>query len=628
MDKKVSDYILKQVEKPVRYTGGEYNSVVKNPGDVDIRFAFCFPEVYDIGMSYLGLQILYGMLNERSDTYCERVFAPWVDMETKMRENDIKLFTLETGDEVRKFDFLGFNLLYEMTYTNVLNVLDLSGISIYSKDRGEDEPIVCAGGPCANNPEPLADFIDFFNIGDGEAKLDEVLDLYKEHKKSGGKRREFLEKIARLDGIYVPAFYDVKYNEYGTIKSVDVINENAKPVVGRVVVADLNTSYFPDKPIVPFLETVHNRITLEVFRGCIRGCRFCNAGFMYRPIRTKSVDTLMKQLDAQVKNTGFEEISLVSLSTSDYSGLPELADKIINKYSKQHISLSLPSLRIDEFSLDLMNRLQEVRKSGLTFAPEAGTQRMRDMINKGLTEEEILEGCRLAFEGGWNRVKLYFMMGLPGETDEDIIGIADLARKIVGEYFKVPKEIRANGISINISASCYVPKHNTPFQWESQNIHEEFERKQRLLRDEIKKVKQANYKYHDAKTSVVEGVLSRADRKIGKIIYDVWKKGARFEGWSDHFDYTKWQEAFLENGMSMDFYNTRKREVDEILPWDHINVGVSKKFLVKEKEKALRGEVTPNCKVKCNRCGDWRRDVGGVKSESICEMQRGGGIIL
>ncbi|HAN09499.1 MAG TPA: TIGR03960 family radical SAM protein [Clostridiales bacterium] len=613
----VPDYILKQVEKPVRYTGGEYNMVVKNPEDVDIRFALCFPDVYDIGMSHLGLQILYGMYNARKDIYCERVFAPWTDMEAKMRENDIKLCTLETQDEVRNFDFLGFSFLYEMCYTNVLNILDLSGVSLYSKDRGEDEPIVCAGGPCVNNPEPMADFIDYFYIGDGEVKYNEIFDMYKKHKKNGGKRKEFLEKIANIDGIYVPAFYDVDYNVDGTVKSINVINENAKPVVNRVFVADLNTSYFSDKPIVPFLETVHNRVTLEVFRGCIRGCRFCNPGLMYRPIRSKTVDTLMKQLEVQVRNTGFEEISLVSLSTSDYEGLNELTNRIMDKYSKDHISLSLPSLRVDEFSLELMNRLQEVRKSGLTFAPEAGTQRMRDIINKGISEEEILSGCRLAFEGGWNRVKLYFMMGLPGETDEDIVGIAELTKKIVGEYFKVPKDKRANGISVNVSASCFVPKHNTAFQWESQNTYEEFERKQRILKGALRQVKQATYRYHDAKTSVIEGILTRADRKVGKVIFDVWKSGVKMEAWSEYFDYKKWLEAFSENNMTIEFYNTRKREDDEIMPWDHINVGVSKKFLLREKVKSQLEEVTKNCKQMCAGCGDWKTDDG----DSVCEMK-------
>lgn len=603
----VSDYILKQVEKPARYTGGELNMVKKDASKVDVRFALCFPDSYEIGMSHLGMQILYGMFNAREDVYCERVFAPWNDMEEKMRENSIKLFGIESQEEIRKFDFVGFSILYEMAYTNILNMLDLAGIPLYSKDRTEEDPIICAGGPCVNNPEPMADFIDFFYIGEGEAKYDEIFDLYKEHK---GTKKEFLEKIATIDGIYVPEFYEVKYNEDNTIMKIEPISDKANTNIKKAIVADFNKAYFPEKPVVPFIEAVHNRITLEVFRGCIRGCRFCNPGFMYRPIRSKSVDTLMQQLEAQVRSTGYEEVSLISLSTSDYVGIGELTHQIIDKYSKEHISLSLPSLRIDEFSLDLMEKLGEVRKSGLTFAPEAGTQRMRDVINKGLTEEEILDGCRIAFEGGFNRVKLYFMMGLPTETDEDILGIAELVKKIIGQYFSVPKEKRSPGISVNLSASCFVPKHNTPFQWEAQNSYEDFERKQQILKSAIRQIKQAKYRYHDAKTSVIEGVLSRADRRIGKIIYDAWKLGAKFEAWSDYFDYSKWTEAFKINNTDIDFYNTRKRDITEVLPWDHINVGVNKEFLLKEKEKSEQCQVTQNCKSKCAGCG----------SMQYCEM--------
>ncbi len=599
----IPEEILLRVTKPARYIGGEINMVKKNPENVDIRFAFCFPDVYEIGMSHLGLEILYYFFNRREDTYCERVFAPWTDMEEIMREEKIPLFALESFDPLNKFDFIGFTLQYEMSYTNLINMLDLAGIPILSKDRkGKDYPIICAGGPCAYNPEPLADIVDFFYIGEGEAGLDKVLDLYKENKKNNGGREKFLESILDCGGIYVPEFYDVEYDETGEIKSFKPNHEKAPEKIMKLIVKDMDNVFYPERQLVPLIETVHSRAALEIFRGCIRGCRFCQAGFVYRPVREKSWDKLMEKANTLIENTGHEEISLISLSTSDYTGFAPLATGLINEFTDKKVNISLPSLRIDAFNLDIMNKVQEVRKSSLTFAPEAGTQRLRDIINKGLTEEEILEGAKLAFEGGWNRVKLYFMMGLPGETYDDIEGIAKLAESIADKYYEMPKENRSQPVSLVLSTACFVPKPFTPFQWEGQNTYQEFMEKQRFLKSKISR-KQIRYNYHDAYLSVLEGVIARGDRRVSKLIIRAWELGARFDGWTDLFKPGLWEQAFKDTGISIDFYSTRQRSTDEILPWDHLDIGVSKAFFKRELENSRNEKVTLNCRADCSGCG-------------------------
>lgn len=597
------DEILLQVEKPARYIGNEANMVVKNPLETDIRFAFCFPDTYEVGMSHLGLQILYFFLNRREDTYCERVFAPWYDMEEKMRENNIPLFALETGDSIKNFDFVGFTLQYEMSYTNILNMLDLAEIPMFCKDRGENDPIVIAGGPCAYNPEPLVDFIDIFYIGEGEVSYDELLDMYKEHKKSGGSRKDFLKKAVKIKGIYVPEFYTVEYNSDGTVASIEPNFEDAPKVIEKVIVKDMDKAFYPDKQLVPLIETVHDRVTLEVFRGCIRGCRFCQAGYVYRPVRERSKERILGLAESIVDNSGHEEIGLTSLSTGDYREFKELADGLLDRYSKDKVSISLPSLRIDAFSLDLMDRVQAVRKSGLTFAPEAGTQRLRDVINKGITEKEILDGCALAFDGGWTRVKLYFMVGLPTETEEDLQGIVDLSNNIVMKYFDIPKEDRKNKpISVVVSSACFVPKPFTPFQWAPQATVEEFFAKQKYVKTHMTK-RQVRYNYHEPELSSLEAVLARGDRRLGKLLYRAWQLGAKFDGWNDLFKYDVWMQAFEDTGLSKEFYANRERSYDEVLPWDHISIGVSKKFFINEAERAKQGIVTPNCRQKCAGCG-------------------------
>ena len=595
--------ILLQVEKPARYIGNEINMVKKNPDDMDIRIAFCFPDVYEVGMSHLGLQILYYFFNRRVDTYCERCFAPWYDMEEKMRENNIPLFALETGDALNKFDFVAFTLQYEMSYTNIINMLDLAGIPIWSAERGEDDPIVIAGGPCAYNPEPLADMIDVFYIGEGEVSYDEFLDLYRDMKKAGCTKAEFLEKCLKIEGIYVPKFYDVKYKENGEIESFTPNHPDAPKTIKKVIVKDMDTAFYPEKQLVPLIETVHDRVTLEVFRGCIRGCRFCQAGYVYRPVREKSCDKLLGLADSLLKNSGHEEISLTSLSTGDYRSFSELANGLIDKYAKDSVSISLPSLRIDAFSLDLMEKVQAVRKSGLTFAPEAGTQRLRDVINKGITEEEILNGCALAFSGGWTRVKLYFMVGLPTETDEDLLGIVKLSNAIVEKFFEIPKEERkGRPISVTVSSACFVPKPFTPFQWTAQSTVEEFMRKQKFVKTSMTR-KQVKYNYHEPELSSLEGVLARGDRKVGRVLYRAWELGAKFDSWNELFKYDVWMQAFKDTGISKEFYANRERSYDEILPWDHISIGVSKDFFIKEMEKAKAETVTPNCRKQCSGCG-------------------------
>ncbi|MCJ7856942.1 TIGR03960 family B12-binding radical SAM protein [Lachnospiraceae bacterium NSJ-143] len=602
MNKAVSDEILLQVDKPARYVGGEINMVKKNPSDVDIRFAFCFPDVYEVGMSHLGLQILYYFLNRREDTYCERAFAPWPDMEEKMRENGIELFSLESQQTLKNFDFVGFTLQYELCYTNVLNMLDMAGIHIKSKDRKEDEPLIICGGSCAYNAEPLADFVDIVYLGEGEVLYDELLDLYKEYKKAGKTKAEYLERLLDIDGIYIPKFYDVNYKPDGTIKSITPNHPKARKIIKKVIVNDMDSVFYPEKQLVPLIEVVHDRVTLELFRGCIRGCRFCQAGFIYRPVREKGYKTLLNQAENLVKNSGHEEISLISLATSDYTCFPQLANGLLDEYRDKNINISLPSLRIDSFSLDLMQKIQEVRKSSLTFAAEAGSQRLRDVINKNLTEENILSGCKLAFDGGWNKVKMYFMLGLPTETDEDLEAIADLCDKIVEKYFEIPKEQRPRPVTVNASASCFVPKPFTPFQWDKQDTYESFGRKGALVKNRIKR-KQVRFTYHNTMMSSLEGVMARGDRKVGNAVLRAWEMGCRFDSWTEMFDFEKWKKAFEDTGLSMEFYANRERSYDEILPWDHISVGVSKRFLAEERERAYKAQTTPNCRQECQNCG-------------------------
>lgn len=598
----IPDEILLKVEKPARYIGNEINMVKKNPEKVLIRYAFCFPDVYEVGMSHLGTEILYYFLNEREDTYCERVFAPWIDMEEIMREKNYPLFALETLDPVTNFDFLGFTLQYEMSFTNIVNMLELANIPIFSEDRKDDFPIIMAGGPCAYNPEPLADIVDFFYIGEGEKYLNEILDIYKENKALGLTKNDFLEKILEIPCVYVPKFYHVTYKENGEIEDFYPINPKAPKEIRKEIVDNVDEEFFPEKQLVPLIEVVHDRVTLEVFRGCIRGCRFCQAGYVYRPVREKKAETLLEQSKSLVKNSGHEEISLVSLSTGDYSEFKNLAESLLDEYKDKNVNISLPSLRIDAFSLDLMEKVQAVRKSGLTFAPEAGTQRLRDVINKGITEEEILEGSRLAFSGGWSRVKLYFMIGLPTETEEDILGIARLAEKIVEVFYSLPKAQRKGDVNVVLSTSCFVPKPFTPFEWYGQDSLESFTNKQKLLKSSIKN-KHIRYNYHDAELSFLEAVIARGDRKLSKVIVRAQKLGCKFDGWSELFNYELWLKAFEEEGIDPHFYANRQREYSEKLPWDHITIGVNKEFFIDEMEKSKNEAITLNCREKCSNCG-------------------------
>lgn len=597
----INHEVLKNVEKPTRYVGNEWNMVKKDPKDVKIRFAFAFPDVYEIGMSHLGMKILYHLLNERNDTYCERVFAPWVDMEEKMREESIPLYSLETKDPVGIFDFIGFTLQYEMSYTNILNMLNLAGVPILKNERNEQHPLICAGGPCAFNPEPLADIVDFFMLGEGEEIINEVMDEYVKCKENNNSKEEFLKKISKIEGVYVPAFYQVEYNEDNTIKAIIPTND-CSPKVKKRIIKDLDAVYFPEKVIVPYTGIVHDRIMLEIFRGCTRGCRFCQAGFIYRPVREKSTSRLLELADKLVQSTGYEEISLTSLSTSDYTCLGELTNELINEMDKKKVNLSLPSLRIDSFSLELMEKAQKVRKSGLTFAPEAGTQRLRDVINKGVTEENLIEAVTTAFSGGWNGVKLYFMMGLPTETYEDLEGIADLGEKVVGVYKNTPKEKRGKGLRVTISTSSFVPKPFTPFQWESQDTMEVLSEKQKYLKNKIKN-KSIIFNWHDPELSFLEGVFARGDRRLGKLLIKAWEKGCKFDSWGEHFNFQNWMDSFKECGIDPSFYANRKREYDEIFPWEHIDIGVSKDFLIKENENAHKANITKNCRADCSNCG-------------------------
>jgi len=601
--------LLKLVEKPIRYTGEEMNMCKKDPSKVKFRFAFCFPDVYEIGMSHLGLRILYDLYNKREDTYCERVFAPWVDMEALMRENNIKLQALETKDEICNFDMIGFTLQYEMSYTNILNMLELAGIPLLAKDRQEGMPFVMAGGSCAYNSEPITDFFDFFVMGEGEEVNMEITDAYIEWKEQGGTRQEFLEKVAEIEGVYVPSFYDVTYNEDGTIQSYIKNNEHAKDKITKRIIKDLDKLTYPEKWIVPYLNVVHDRAMLEMFRGCIRGCRFCQAGYIYRPVREKSKEKLEEIAHHIVDNTGYEEISLTSLSTSDYTKFHELADDLIQDFKPKNVNLSLPSLRIDSISLKLLDEVNQVRKSGLTFAPEAGTQRLRDVINKGLTEEDILHACDLAFRSGWNTIKLYFMIGLPTETYEDLQGIVDLANKIVNTYFAIPKSERVKGLTVTVSASTFVPKPFTPFQWFGQNDIETIKQKQQFLKANLTN-RNVKFNWHEPEISVIEAVLAKGDRRLNKAILRAHELGCKFDSWGEFFDYEKWMQAFKDVGINPNYYSQREIALDETLAWDHINIMVSKEFLKREHENALNAKVTKNCRTQCAGCGANKFDCG------------------
>lgn len=603
----LTDEILMKIEKPARYIGNEVNMVVKNPADVDVRFAMCFPDVYEVGMSHLGIQIIYDLLNRRDDVYCERVYSPWIDLDKVMREQNIPLFAIESQQPIKEFDFLGITLQYEMCYTNVLQVLDLAEIPLMSKDRTEDDPIVIGGGPCAYNPEPIADFFDLFYIGEGETEYYNLIDLYKENKKKGGSKKDFLEMAATIPCIYVPQFYDVTYNDNGTIKEMLPNNDNAPSKVRKDIVLDFDNVPYPEKPLVPYIKVVQDRCVLEIQRGCIRECRFCQAGSVYKPLREKNLETLKDLAVKMLKATGHEEISLSSLSTSDYSQLKELIDFLITECKSRNINISLPSLRIDAFSLDVMSKVQDVKKSSITFAPEAGTQRMRNVINKGLSEEDILNGSRQAFEAGWNKVKLYFMLGQPTETYEDVDGIMDLCEKIAELYYEtVPKEQRKGKCQITASTSFFVPKPFTPFQWAPMCSASTFLGKAKQVNDKMKTLlnrKSIRYNWHEADLSVLEGLLARGDRRLSKTLLSVYEKGGIYDSWSECHDDAIWNEAIKETGVDMDFYITRERKDEEIFPWDFIDTGVTKRFLLNEWHNAHDEKVTPNCRMKCSGCG-------------------------
>ncbi|MBO5145142.1 MAG: TIGR03960 family B12-binding radical SAM protein [Lachnospiraceae bacterium] len=610
----LSDEILLQVEKPARYIGNEVNSVMKDKKDIDVRFAMCFPDVYEIGMSHLGIQILYDMFNHFEDTWCERVYSPWPDLDAIMRERKLPLFALESQDPIKDFDFLGITIQYEMCYTNILQVLDLSQIPLIASERTWEHPIVIGGGPCSYNPEPIADFFDIFYIGEGETQYRPLLDLYKKCRENHDSREQFLTGAAKLPGMYVPQFYEVSYKEDGTIKSFVPTRPDIPATIIKEIVTDVTDTYYPEKPVVPFMKCTQDRVVLEIQRGCIRGCRFCQAGQLYRPVRERSVDMLKDYAIKMLDNTGYEEISLSSLSSSDYSHLEELVNFLIDKCREKKVNISLPSLRIDAFSLDVMEKVQDIKKSSLTFAPEAGSQRLRNVINKGLTEEVILKGATLAFEGGWNRVKLYFMLGLPTETEEDIRGIAELSNKIAVAYYDtVPKEKRNGKVQIVASTSFFIPKPFTPFQWAPQCTKEQFIEKAYITKRAIMEQlngKSIKYNWHEADASVMEGILARGDRRLCEPILKAYQKGCLFDAWGEYYKHDVWLETFEECGIDTSFYTTRERSLDEIFPWDFIDCGVSKEFLKREWKQALNEQVTKNCKEQCNACGAARFQCG------------------
>lgn len=614
----LSDEILMEIEKPARYIGNEVNMVKKNPADMEIRFCMCFPDVYEIGMSHLGIQIIYDTINKREDAYCERVYSPWPDLDKIMREKNIPLFSLETQTPIKEFDFLGITLQYEMCYTNILQILELSGIPIWAKERTLKDPIVFGGGPCSYNPEPIADFFDVFYIGEGETRYHDVFELYKELKKQGASREEILYQISKIPGMYVPSMYEVTYKADGTIESFEPIKNDIPRRITKEIVLDFDKAPYPSKPLVPYIKATQDRVTLEIMRGCIRGCRFCQAGMIYRPTRQKNLETLKHYAREMIQSTGHEEISLSSLSSSDYECLKELTYFLIDEIGNNDVNISLPSLRIDAFSLDVMKKVQDIRKSSLTFAPEAGTQHLRDVINKGLTEEVILNGAMQAFKGGWNKVKFYFMLGLPTETDEDAEGIPKLCETVAEAYYTIPKEERNGKVSITASASFFVPKPFTPFQWAPMLDPESYRERAHHVKDTFREqlnFKSMKFTYHESDVSALEGVFARGDRKLSKVIYDAYKSGCIFDAWTEFFDKEKWMTAFEKNDIYMTFYTTRERDLNEILPWDFIDIGVTKRFLASEWERAKQGIVTPNCRDKCSGCGA-AKFKGGVCFES------------
>lgn len=602
--------LLLNVKTPSRYIGGELNSVVKDKNKVDMRFAFCFPDTYEIGMSHLGMKILYSLTNERENFWCERVFAPDVDFEKLMRENDIPLYGLESLEPIKDFDFIGFTIQYEMCYTNILNMLDLAGVPVKARDRTALSPIVIGGGPCVCNPEPIAEFFDMFILGEGEEVNLEVYDLYVEMKKKGASKKEFLEAAAKIEGVYVPAFYDVAYEGDGRVKSFTPNTPNASPTIKKRIIKDMSRVYYPDKFVVPYCEIVHDRAIVEVLRGCIRGCRFCQAGYIYRPLREKNTGVICNETKSLCESTGYEEVSLSSLSTSDHSDIENMLVKLSNYTEEEKINLSLPSMRIDRFSKELMDQIQKVRKSGLTFAPEAGTQRLRDVINKNITEDEIFRACRLAFDGGYTAVKLYFMLGLPTETDDDIRGIAELAKKICDLFYQNPNRPRGRHIQISISCATFVPKPFTPFEFEPQATEEEIKHKQEVLLDATRGNRNVSVSWSKYRVSVLEAVLARGDRRISSVIYDAWKSGCKFDSWDEYYNYNAWCEAFGKNGLDMNFYACRKREYDEFFPWDCFDYYITKQFLIRENKTAHEAVTTPNCREKCAGCGV-NRCIGG-----------------
>ena len=611
----LSDEILLKISQPARYIGGEVNMVKKDPSKVAVRFAMCFPDVYEIGMSHLGIQILYDMFNRRDDVYCERVYSPWMDLDPIMREQKIPLFAVESQDPIKKFDFLGITIQYEMCYTNILQVLELSQIPLHAEDRTEEDPIVIGGGPCTYNPEPIAPFFDLFYMGEGEVVYFDLIDRYKEIKARGGSRQEFLEMAAQIPGIYVPAFYDVSYKEDGTIEAMTPNNPHAPQTVSKQLVMDMSDTWYPEKPVVPYLRATQDRVVLEIMRGCIRGCRFCQAGMVYRPVRERSLEELKRLARTMLKSTGHEEISLSSLSSSDYTKLEGIVNFLIDEFDGKGVNVSLPSLRIDAFSLDVMSKVQDVKKSSLTFAPEAGSQRLRNVINKGLTEENILNGSAEAFKGGWNRVKLYFMLGLPTETVEDMQGIAELSEKVAEVYYDtVPKEQRHGKVQVTASTSFFVPKPFTPFQWAPMCTKEQFLERASIVNHRMKEMlnkKSLRYNWHEADVPVLEGVLARGDRKVAAVIEEAYRKGAIYDSWSEYFNNDIWMKAFETCGVDIDFYTTRERSLDEVFPWDFIDAGVTKDFLKREWANAQAETVTPNCRMRCSGCGV-RKYGGGV----------------